>query len=75
MNEKVAHILKQVRELSGEERAALIEALADDEAGEFASPEIARAWEEEAERRVAAYDRGEIEAIDAFKVRFRRLAE
>ncbi|MGO9546281.1 MAG: addiction module protein [Rhodomicrobium sp.] len=72
MNEKVAHILKQVQDLTAEERALLIEALAEDETCEFAGPEIARAWEEEIERRIAAYDRGEVEAIDAYKVAFRR---
>lgn len=76
MNDKVANILKQVQELPAEERNALIEALAEaEEDCEFASPEIARAWEEEIERRIAAYDRGETEAIDAYKVTFRRLAQ
>jgi len=72
MNEKVANILKQVQDLTAEERALLIEVLAEDEACEFASPEIARAWDEEVERRIAAFDRGEIEAIDAYKVEIRR---
>ncbi len=75
MNEKVANILKQVRELSEDERAALIEALTEDEACEFSSREIAKAWQEEIERRIDAYDRGEIQAIDAYKVTFRRLVE
>ncbi len=76
MNDKVANILKQVQELPAEERNALIEALAEaEEDCEFASPEIARAWEEEIERRIAAYDRGETQAIDAYKVTFRRLAQ
>ena len=30
--------------------------------GEFATPEVATAWVEEIERRVAAYDRGELQA-------------
>jgi putative addiction module component (TIGR02574 family) len=72
MNQKIANILEQVYELTAEERAELIEALTRDEACEFASPEIARAWEEEIERRIAAYDRGEVEPIDAYKVAFRR---
>jgi hypothetical protein len=71
MNEKVANILRQVRELSGEERAALIEALAEDEACEFASPEIAKAWEEEIERRLDALDRGEMETIDISEVTYK----
>jgi hypothetical protein len=33
--------------------------------GEFASPEIAAAWTAEIERRIAAYDRGELLAADA----------
>ncbi len=73
MNEKVANILEQVQELTAAERAELIEALTGDEGCEFASPEIARAWEEEIERRIAEHDRGETEAIDAYNVTFRRL--
>jgi len=73
MNEKVANILKQVQDLSAAERALLIEALTGDEACEFASPDIARAWEEEVERRIAAYDRGEIEAIDISEITYESL--
>ncbi len=72
MNEKVAHILEQVYNLTEAERAELIEALTEAEDCEFASPEIARAWEEEIERRIAAYERGEVKAIDAYKVAIRR---
>ena len=32
--------------------------------GGFVSGEIAEAWAEEIERRLAAYDRGEIKAVD-----------
>jgi putative addiction module component (TIGR02574 family) len=33
--------------------------------GEFASPEISAAWNDEIERRLAAYDRGESQSADA----------
>jgi hypothetical protein len=33
--------------------------------GEFASPEIAAAWNDEIERRLAAFDRGEVQAVNA----------
>jgi putative addiction module component (TIGR02574 family) len=33
--------------------------------GQFASPEIAAAWTAEIDRRIAAYDRGELQASDA----------
>jgi hypothetical protein len=73
MNEKVADILRQVRELSEKERAALIEALAEDEACAFASPEIAKAWEEEIERRIDAIDRGEMPVRDVSEVTYESL--
>jgi putative addiction module component (TIGR02574 family) len=73
MNQKIANILEQVYELTAEERAELIEALTQEEACEFASPEIARAWEEEVKRRIAAYDRGELEAIDISDITYESL--
>ena len=33
--------------------------------GEFASADTAAAWDAEIERRIAAFDRGEVEALDA----------
>jgi hypothetical protein len=33
--------------------------------GEFASPEISAAWNDEIERRLATYDRGEVQSADA----------
>ncbi|MCC9604745.1 addiction module protein [Blastopirellula sp. JC732] len=32
--------------------------------GEFRTPEIAEAWSKELDRRIAAYDRGETNAVD-----------
>lgn len=59
-------IIEQALSLPPEDRAfvadAIDQSLAD---GGFASPEIEKAWAEEIERRLAAYDRGEIKAIDA----------
>ncbi len=77
MNEKIASILAQAAELTAEEHADLIDALMDghEENDGYATPEIQKAWEEEIERRIAAFDRGETVAIDAYKVNLRRLVE
>jgi putative addiction module component (TIGR02574 family) len=49
--------------LTAEERAKLVDILL--ESLYEPTPEIQRAWAEEIERRVAAYDRGEIRTRDA----------
>ncbi len=72
MNEKVAHILEQVQDLTSEERALLIEALTESEETGW---ELDPAYLKEIEGRLAAYDRGEVQGLDAYEVAFRRPAE
>jgi hypothetical protein len=69
MNQKIANILEQVYELTAEERMELIEALT---AGEDSAEELDPAYLKEIEDRLAAYDRGEVQAMDAYDVAFRR---
>jgi len=59
-------IVEQALSLGPEDRAYVADALEQSLAsGNFASPEIAAAWADEIGRRLAAYDRGEIQAVDA----------
>ena len=59
-------VLHDALALSADDRAFLAEqlerSLAD---GRFASPEIAAAWTAEIDRRIAAFERGELPASDA----------
>jgi hypothetical protein len=59
-------IVEEALALSPEDRAyvadVIEQSLSD---GGFATPEIAAAWAEEIERRIAAYERGEASADDA----------
>lgn len=72
-------IVEQALSLAPEDRVFLADALEQRLSnGSFASPEVATAWAEEIERRLAAYDRGEVNAgdADAVLVRIReQLAE
>ncbi len=57
-------IVNQALGLEPEDRAFIADKLEESLSGEgFATPEIAAAWVTEIERRIAAYDRGEIEAL------------
>ena len=57
-------IVKQALELRPEDRAFIADKLEESLTPEgFATPEIAAAWVAEIELRIAAYDRGEIEAL------------
>ena len=59
-------VLNEALSLSAEDRAYLAERL--DESlphGYFATPEIGAAWSAEIDRRIAAYERGEVQASDA----------
>lgn len=62
MNHPVDDLLEQAKKLSPAERAALIDALYDLNAPP--DPEWEAAWIKECEDRLAAYDRGEMEAVD-----------
>ena len=60
------HVLQEALALPPEDRAFLAEHLEQSlHHGEFALPEVAAAWTAEIDRRIAAYDRGEIQASDA----------
>jgi hypothetical protein len=59
-------VLHDALTLSPEDRAFVAERLdASPNQGEFASPEIAAAWTAEIDRRIAAYERGDVQALDA----------
>lgn len=58
-------VLEQVLALPPVDQAFVAEALEQRlTEGEFVSPDIAAAWSEEIDRRLAAYDRGETQAVD-----------
>jgi len=59
-------VLQAALLLSPDDRALLVEDLVESlDRGEFATPEIAAAWSAEIDRRIAAYDRGEIKTLAA----------
>lgn len=62
MNERVKKLSEEIRKLSPEEQADLMDELLVLTYRE-PDPEIEKAWVEEAERRIDAYDRGETTAI------------
>ncbi len=58
-------IVEQAMALNPEDRAFVADALEQSLGSEgFASPEIAAAWAAEIERRIAEYDRGEVQTAD-----------
>lgn len=58
-------IVEQALSLPPEDRAFVANALEQSLSHSgFASPEIEEAWAEEIERRLAAYDRGEVKALE-----------
>jgi putative addiction module component (TIGR02574 family) len=58
-------IARQALSLPPDDRAFLADVLEQSLAQEFTTPEIALAWTKEIDRRLDAYDRGEIQAVDA----------
>lgn len=59
-------VLQDALALPPDDRAFLAEHLERSlDHGEFAAPEIAAAWTAEIDRRIAAYERGELQACDA----------
>ena len=67
MNDQVAVLAERGLALSQEDRARLAEVLLASLDPEPQS-EVEAAWEVEIERRLAVYDRGEVQAIDAEEV-------
>jgi putative addiction module component (TIGR02574 family) len=60
------HIVEQALTLTPADRAYVADMLEQSLTnGGFATPEIAAAWAEEVERRIAAYDRGDVQAVGA----------
>ena len=58
-------IAREALTLPPEDRAYVADMLERSlDAGSFATPEIAEAWSKEIDRRIAAYDRGETQALD-----------
>lgn len=58
-------ILQQALTLPIEDREYLAEQLGDSlQAGRFATEELGRAWSQEIDQRIAAYDRGESTTIE-----------
>ena len=66
MNARIKALSQEARKLSPEERIELIEDLQNSLVP--TDPEIDRAWAEEARDRLAAYRRGEIEAVSLEEV-------
>ncbi len=73
MNERVKRLTEEIRKLTPEEQADLMDELLVLTHRE-PDPEIEKAWAEEAERRWRAFKRGETQAIPADEV-FARLGK
>lgn len=75
MADQVADLVKRGRALAPHDREHLVEQLLES-LNEAAAAELDPSWETEIERRLAEYDRGEVQAIDAEEVfaKARRLA-
>ena len=67
MNDQVADLTQRGLALPEDDRARLAEVLLASLGAEPAS-EVEAAWDQEIRRRLAAYDRGEVKAIDAEEV-------
>ncbi len=67
MNERVKKLSEEIRKLTPEEQADLMDELLVLTSRE-PDPEIEKAWAEEAEQRVDAFERGETQAIAAEEV-------
>ena len=75
MRDQVAELAERGKALAPEDRSRLVDMLLESlHEGSLAEVEVA--WDEEVERRLAAYDRGEVQAIDGEEVlaKARRLA-
>ena len=67
MHDQVVELAEQGKALAPEDRSRLVDLLLVS-LHEDPLAQIETAWDEEAERRLAAYDRGEIQAIDGEEV-------
>jgi Putative addiction module component len=62
MNERIKQLTEQASLLPPAERAELVEGIL--ETVDLTDPNLDRLWAEEAKERLAAYRRGELEALD-----------
>lgn len=67
MHDQVTELVQKGRLLPLEERERLVEGLLES-LNESASSQLDPAWEAEVGKRLAEYDRGEVQAIDAATV-------
>jgi putative addiction module component (TIGR02574 family) len=67
MSDQVAELAKRGKALAPEDRSRLVDMLLES-LNEQSLSEIEAAWDEEAERRLGAYDRGDVQAIDGEEV-------
>ena len=76
MPDQVSELVKRGRALAPEDRERLVDQLLES-LNEPAAAELNAAWETEIERRLAEYDRGTVQAIDAAEVfaKARRIAQ
>ena len=76
MRDQVAELAERGEKLAPEDRSRLVDMLLAS-LHEAPIAEVEAAWDQEVEGRLAAYDRGEMQAIDGEEVlaRARRLAE
>ena len=76
MSDHVSELAERGKELAPEDRSRLIDMLLIS-LHEAPVAEVEAAWDQEVERRLAAYDRGEVQAIDGEEVlaKAHRLAE
>ncbi len=76
MPDQVSELVKRGRALAPEDRERLVDQLLES-LNEPAAAELNAAWEAEIERRLAEYDAGTVQAVDAAEVfaRARRIAQ
>ena len=76
MPDQVSELVKRGRALAPRDRERLVDQLLES-LNEPAAAELNAAWETEIERRLAEYDRGDVQAVDAEEVfaKARRIAQ
>lgn len=76
MPDQVSELVKRGRALAPEDRERLVDQLLES-LNEPAAAELNAAWETEIERRLAEYDGGAVQAVDAAEVfaKARRIAQ
>jgi putative addiction module component (TIGR02574 family) len=67
MHDQVVELAEKGKALAPEDRSRLVDMLLES-LNEQSLSDIEAAWDEEAESRLAAYDRGEVQALDGEEV-------